>query len=1200
MKKNTWKRKVLSILLVFVLMFANIGMVQAEGRENLDTTELEVQSTEVQTIATEEQSTETEIQSTETEEQSIETEVQPTEETAKKKEKTDPVKETGYGMTVKLQIEGYGYTVETEKTIKMPDTYKTFADYGLTGFTEPEEKGYTILHALAEYCEQEYGKESVAEMIQGSGTWVSGFLGMPEKSALMFLLNRQSISKAATEQKISENDLISVVDIWASNDWSMGTQYAWFTEEHIETAAEDAFTVQLNTTALMWGENSRLRGAEIQVLDSAENVVTSSVTDAEGKAVLTVDTAGTYTITAERFSEYYDDAGVHPHDITRPHATLIVSAAQPVTDEEAVEIAKEVLSLGDTSNVKEDLTLPLTGQKKTEIEWRSDNKEVLSDDGKVTRPVGENATVTLTAVISKGEATAEKTFHVTVAGYSLKLKSLEIAEGAMNFDPDQTSYIVYVPTNTQKITLTAQSEEVFPDMFVFIDGNLNLGEAKIIDFPETQDSLAVTIEVKKYFNAEKKSTTQVLIKRAANPGESLPDLSDVTWGQHLGNKDNNAVTDAQTPTEKGELLWESFSNAPDFWGSRYAGTPILVNNNIYAVRNHKIEMLDAKSGEVKASTELKEKVGFYSNIIYGGGMIFVPLGDGTIQAFHAATLESMFITQKPGGFGKSYYIYGAMHYADGILYVGFSDGDFVSPTGYYAAYDTVDTDVANDLEVITPLWVTDNDESYYGSGAVTIGDYVVVAGDKGIVSVRDIANGKEVSSCQLNGMVRGSLAYANGYVWAATKNAMLYKISINENGNAEIEAEAELPNGTNSTPVVTGGKVFVTGGTFDAGGYLAVYDVDLKKLAVEKTENNINTATVTTAYDDIYVYFSENGPEGSLYVAKVTANNKITIEKLYTPEHAQYSMSKIIVGADGTLYYGNDAGYLYAVKAVEKEEPVEPENPGDSEETGNSDKEDSENTDSGKEKKDTVKLEPAKRKMTVIATTVSEEDDITESQKIAQVIVKASKKGENMIQVNNPPEILEKEVFETLANYPDFKLILNCGKYTLSMMGSDVINTDAQLNTRLIELESMLSEEETAVYGNYQMLALIQEGKFPGKVTVVYELPEQFAASTQLYMYGFPVESDAVKVLLQSPYGMFTLEKAGIFILSDVNTGESESAEVTMQMSEELIPEESEKEENNPMPWIWILVALATGILVGSIVTRRVFMLRKKEDTWEK
>ena len=81
-------------------------------------------------------------------------------------------------------------------------------------------------------------------------------------------------------------------------------------------------------------------------------------------------------------------------------------------------------------------------------------------------------------------------------------------------------------------------------------------------------------------------TVTIHVKRGT-AGTPLPDLPDITCGQHLGDKNNNAVVDSKAPTNKTELLWESFSNAPDSWGSVYAGTPILVNNHIYGFGLHK-------------------------------------------------------------------------------------------------------------------------------------------------------------------------------------------------------------------------------------------------------------------------------------------------------------------------------------------------------------------------------------------------------------------------------------------------------------------------------------------------------------------------------------------------------------------------------------------------------------------------------------
>ncbi|MGX1471925.1 UNVERIFIED_CONTAM: GH43 family beta-xylosidase [Streptomyces canus] len=86
-------------------------------------------------------------------------------------------------------------------------------------------------------------------------------------------------------------------------------------------------------------------------------------------------------------------------------------AVQGVSDDKAT------LSLGDTSGVTADLNLPKTGTAGgSSITWASDNTDVVSGSGKVTRPAaGEpDGHATLTATLKKGTATDTKSFDVTV------------------------------------------------------------------------------------------------------------------------------------------------------------------------------------------------------------------------------------------------------------------------------------------------------------------------------------------------------------------------------------------------------------------------------------------------------------------------------------------------------------------------------------------------------------------------------------------------------------------------------------------------------------------------------------------------------------------------------------------------------------------------------------------------------------------
>lgn len=1106
---------------------------------------------------------------------------------------------TGYGITVTLQIEGYEETVEEGVEVTMPDKYKTFEEYGIENVADPAEAGkpgYTILHVMAEYCEQNFGSaEGVIGIRDG---FVNSFLDMPAKSTLMLLRNHKSISVGAQEQKVQSGDLISVVDIWANSNWTIGGQYGWFSDENLKAEAGEAFTVQLKAEPLMWGEKANPSGATVMVVDSSGKTVAEEKTGSDGKVSLTVEEAGTYAITAQRKSSYYDNDGSNPWDLVPPHGKLVVSEGVEVTDEEAVAQAKEKLELGDVSQVTENLILPVTGKKKTTITWSSSDENCIKISGaagEVIRPVGADKKVTLTAVINRGDVSDTKEFVVTVVGKSL-FKELTVDQGTLVYDKSVDEYTVYIKKDIETLTIKGIAEEGVSVVKVKVMDET--GEPKTETVISTVDPVFertsylidktgkdllpydITLETLGQING----TVTLHVKRGT-AGKPLPELPNITWGQHLGDKNNNAVVNSKAPINKAELLWESFSNAPDSWGSVYAGTPILVNNHIYAVRNHKIEMLDAKTGKVKASTKLHSQVGYYSNIIYGGGMIFVPLGNGDVQCFNATTLKSMYLIENPASLGSYWGVYGAMHYDNGKLYIGYSNqGDY----GGYAVYDTLDPNIDDEYEVVKPLWMTgEKDQSYYGSGAVTIKDMVVIGGDGGIVSVRNAKTGEELSKCQLSGKIRCSLVYADGYIWTTTQNKKIYKLLLSESGKITVAEEADLPNSSNASPVVTGGKVYITGGVWGAG-FLAVYDMNLTLLAQEKGENPFNTPTVSTAYDDTYVYFTENGPEGNLYMAKVTANNKITLKKIYTPKHIQYSMSKVIISSDGTIYYTNDAGYLFAIRTKTSQEPIAPND----NTTGTT-------PPLKPDKKPTTTVSaqsfaPRKRAVKVNAAT---KNNVSSESNIVNAIQQSYDKKENSLTIKNPPEVVGAEVFKQLVRYPEFRLVFDCGAYTLSMKGSDITNVNATLTMKLLEMENTLSEEDAARYGNYQRLMFAQEGPLPGKITVVYKLGEQFEQSEALYLYDLLGNTEAQEVILQKPYGMFVLENGGEFILSDQKVEEAQEAEV-VEISEEIKPM-NEKTTGIPV-WIYLFIGLGAGALISGLITVKVMNARKRKDTWEK
>ncbi|MET7703782.1 family 43 glycosylhydrolase [Streptomyces sp. NPDC005485] len=127
--------------------------------------------------------------------------------------------------------------------------------------------------------------------------------------------------------------------------------------------------------------------------------------------------------------------------------------ALPV-DTQGVADDKAALSLGDTGAVTSDLDLPRTGTAGgSTISWASDNTDVVSDSGKVTRPAAgsPDGHATLTATLKKGTVTATRSFDVTVlpdfddataarqAADALSVHNLDDARGNLTL-PDGGAY----------------------------------------------------------------------------------------------------------------------------------------------------------------------------------------------------------------------------------------------------------------------------------------------------------------------------------------------------------------------------------------------------------------------------------------------------------------------------------------------------------------------------------------------------------------------------------------------------------------------------------------------------------------------------------------------------------------------------------------------------------------------------------------
>ncbi len=221
------------------------------------------------------------------------------------------------------------------------------------------------------------------------------------------------------------------------------------------------------------------------------------------------------------------------------------------SNQQLVDTAKSELTL-DVTEVDEDFTLVTQGSNDTNIEWSSDKAEITISDGSaiVNRPMlGEdNVVVVLTATITKGEASATKTFNVEVLAYELdsitfiEPTKLLYVEGE-NLDVTGGKFILTLDdTSTKEISLTN-------DMITGFDSS----QAGTIELT------ASYLENDFKFNVEIEKEVNPVVNKEISIGESIVESFDDRYNPQLGfdfsKTPNSEITDDENKTINGRSLY---------------------------------------------------------------------------------------------------------------------------------------------------------------------------------------------------------------------------------------------------------------------------------------------------------------------------------------------------------------------------------------------------------------------------------------------------------------------------------------------------------------------------------------------------------------------------------------------------------------------------------------------------------------------
>ena len=663
------------------------------------------------------------------------------------------------------------------------------------------------------------------------------------------------------------------------------------------------------------------------VYDTSTNVqlrvkLHQGTTDKDMKVVYTyTDSAGKdVNVESTAKNQYESMAGAIKDDGT-PNDITITATKGGVTEVYTVHIKQLTILTGLQLNYENGDTLKFDPAfKKTTTEYRA---KVLSDVNAVNITV-KNPAAGNSKVMVNGTEVTGSTYKMDLVNGENKAV-IKVEKGAA----EQTSYTVIID-RVQKVELSVQvnpkdalftiydeeNERIWPE-----NGKYNL-------FPGDDYSYAVTklgyVGQSGILNISQSETKEFELKKAAEI--TLPEL-DADYPGFRSGRDNMSVVDAKTPItpDSIEVKWERQTG--EYVKPTSGTTPIIVDNKVYTLSGNKLYVLDKETGEILKTSETVTPTTFgLMPPTYAEGMLFVPLGNGTIQCFNAETLESLWVYEDPAG-GRSE---SAIRYDDGYIYVGF----FTTKKSGFVCISVTDEDPSQQTERKAATWRDDTLGSFYWDGCWTNENYVILCTNNGVLNCIDKMTGEIKQQVDLGEQVRCDVSYYNGRIYVASQKGKVHSYNLKEDGTLDTENLINpLPIGvqSTSTPAIYNNRLYVgiNGGEMFGveGNAILVADIDPKTGAMTPayavpTDGYCQTSgLIITGYEKedgyVYVYFLANSAHGQLYMIKDKAGLKEADPAsglFYTPTHEQYCIASAVADSDGNLYLKNDSAWQFVLK----------------------------------------------------------------------------------------------------------------------------------------------------------------------------------------------------------------------------------------------------------------------------------------------
>lgn len=408
-----------------------------------------------------------------------------------------------------------------------------------------------------------------------------------------------------------------------------------------------------------------------------------------------------------------------------------------------------------------------------------------------------------------------------------------------------------------------------------------------------------------------------------SPNAPHPDKatgSDTT--SYVKNEGNtSAATSAPTSSNNATLSWKkaygngNYSEILTLGDSIYFASSLL--NPDWTAQPAVLHRLNAKTGEETTSLQLFSAIDSTCRPVYTGGVIVVPLANGRLQGISATEMKTLWVSNAiaAGDMNMS-----TVTAANGMVFTG-TTSNWNATKGTFFGINAITGDC---------VWANKSEDAgYYWAGACKVGNVLVYGDNAGWLKAVDPATGKVVSQLKLSSAIRSTVVSneAGTTAYMTTNDGTLHVLSVAIDGslseqNVVLDSTKAL---CTSTPTLFEGNLYVGGGVYGSKGYFSVIDASTLqvKSTIEVPYYVQSTPLVAKAVDGkTYAYFTCNGAEtdenkiptngGGAWVYCLETN---TVTKLFeaTGDMANWCTKSIVMGADGTLYWTNDSGTLFAL-----------------------------------------------------------------------------------------------------------------------------------------------------------------------------------------------------------------------------------------------------------------------------------------------